>query len=92
MLDGPEIPVEARFSELVQPSPGAHTASYAMGTGSFPGMKSPGRGFDQPPHLAMMLKKKYSYNSTPPLGLRSLSWGELYLYIHTDIKEIECVQ
>jgi len=34
---------EARFSGPVQTGPGAHPASYTMGTGSFPGVKS-GRG------------------------------------------------
>jgi hypothetical protein len=51
-----------------------------MGTGSFPGAKLPGRGFNNPPHLAARLKKEYSYTATPPLGLRGLFWGELYLY------------
>ena len=43
-----------------------------MGTGSFPGVKRPGRGVDHPPHLAPSLKKEYSYTSTPYLGLRGL--------------------
>jgi len=34
------IPVGARFSAPVQTGPGAYTASYTMGTGSFPGVKS----------------------------------------------------
>ena len=33
---------KARFSAPVQPGPGAHPASYKMGTGSFPGVKRPG--------------------------------------------------
>jgi hypothetical protein len=33
-LDGDRIPVGARFSAPVQIGPGAHTASYTMGTGS----------------------------------------------------------
>jgi len=28
-----------------------------------------------------MLKKEYSYTTTPPLGLRSLLQGEIYLYL-----------
>jgi hypothetical protein len=35
-----------------------HPASYAMGTGSFPGVMRPGRGVDHPPHLAPKLKKE----------------------------------
>jgi len=55
-----------------QTGPGAHPASYTMGTGSFPGVKWPGRGVDHPPHLALRLKKEYSYTSTPPMGLCGL--------------------
>jgi len=36
---GDRIPVGARFSVPIQTSPGAHPASYAMGTGSFPEVK-----------------------------------------------------
>jgi hypothetical protein len=49
---GDRIPVGARFSAHVQTGPGAQPASYTMGTGSFPGVKRPGRGVDHPPHLA----------------------------------------
>ena len=46
---GVRIPVGARFSAPVQTDPGAHPASCTMGTGSFPGVKRPGRGADPPP-------------------------------------------
>ena len=38
-LDGPGIEYQwgARFSAPVQTDPGAHPASYTVGTGSFPG-------------------------------------------------------
>ena len=36
----------------------AHPASYTMGTGSFPGVKRPGRGVNHPPHLAPRLKNE----------------------------------
>jgi len=36
-----------------------------MGSGSFAGVKRPERGVDHPPSLATMLKKEYSYTSTP---------------------------
>jgi hypothetical protein len=51
-LDGPVIESRwgARFSAPVQTSSGAHPASYTMGTGSFQGVKQPGRGADHPPH------------------------------------------
>ena len=53
------IPLGARdFSllQIVRTGSGAHPASYTMGTGSFPGVKRPGRGVDQPP-LAQRLRK-----------------------------------
>jgi hypothetical protein len=46
---GDRIPVGASFSAPVQTGPGAHPASYTMGTGSFPGDKvRPGRAADHP--------------------------------------------
>ena len=43
----------ARFSAPIQTGPGALPASYTMGTGSFPGVKWPGRGVDyRPPSSA----------------------------------------
>ena len=54
-LDGPR---GSRFSAPVKTDPGAHPASYTMGTGSSPGINWPGRGVDYPPHLAPRLKKE----------------------------------
>jgi hypothetical protein len=70
-LNGPrikkEIPVGVRFFAHVQTGRGAHPASCIMGTGSFPGVKRPGRGTDP-------------YTSIHPLGqFRSLT-GLLYFY------------
>ena len=39
------------FSAPVQTGPGAHPASYTMGTGSFPGVKRQDRGADHPPTI-----------------------------------------
>jgi hypothetical protein len=55
---GDRIPVEAKFSTLVQTGPGAHPASYTMGTGSFPGVKWPGRGVDHPPASSAEVKER----------------------------------
>ena len=57
-LDGPRIESRsgARFSVSVQTGTGAQPASCTMGTGSFLGVKRPGRGVDHPPHLAPRLK------------------------------------
>jgi hypothetical protein len=65
-------PVGARFSAPIHTGPGAHPASYTMGTDSIPGGKEPGHGLATHPHLALRLKKEFSYTFTPPLGLRGL--------------------
>ena len=73
-LDGSGI--ESRgvggFSAPVQKYPGAYPVSYTVGTGSFPGVKRPGRGVDHPHHLAPMLRKEQSYNPSSTLVLRGL--------------------
>jgi hypothetical protein len=51
-LDCPEIesrPVGARVFVHVHTGPVAYPASCTMGTGSFPGVKRPGRGVDHSP-------------------------------------------
>jgi hypothetical protein len=67
-----KIPVGARFLAQVQTGPGAHPASCTMGTGSFPGVKRPGRGCDHPlPSSA----------EAHPLGQFRPVAGTLYLYL-----------
>ena len=51
-------PVGARLSATVQNGPGAHPASYTIGTVFFQGVKRPGRGVDHTPHLVPRLKKE----------------------------------
>jgi hypothetical protein len=48
----------------------------------FPGGKAARGVTTTHPHLAPMSKKEQSYTSTPPLSLRSLFYGELYLYLY----------
>ena len=55
----------AKFYAPAQTGPGAHPASYTMGTGSFPGVKRPGRGFYHPPPSSTEVKERV----------------ELYLYL-----------
>jgi len=59
-LDGPRIESRwgVRFSAPVQTGPGAHPVPYTMGTGSFPGVKRPGRGVDHPPPPSDEVKEK----------------------------------
>jgi hypothetical protein len=89
-LDGPGIESrwEKRFSTPVQTGPGAHPASCTMGTRSFPGVKN-GRGVTLTLHplLVPLVKKEYSYTSTPPMGCTActepqcLYRGALYLTV-----------
>ena len=62
-LNGPGI--ESRwgwdFSAPVQTGWGAHPAFCTVGTGTFQGLKRPGRGVKHPPHLAPKLKEEKSY-------------------------------
>jgi len=53
----------------VQTSPGAHPASYTMGTKSFLGVKQLGRGIDHPPPTRAEVKEKvelYLYSTSGP--------------------------
>ena len=59
----------ARFSATVQTGPGAHSASYKMGTGSFPGVKRSGRGVNYPPLSRAEVKERielYLYSPSVP--------------------------
>jgi len=46
----------ARFSITVHTGPWAHPASYAMGTGSYPGLNWPGLGVYHPPPSSAEVK------------------------------------
>jgi hypothetical protein len=54
------------------PSRPAHPPSYTMGTGSFPGIKRPGRGVDHPPSSSTEVKERaelYLYSPSGPSWL-----------------------
>jgi hypothetical protein len=58
-----------QFFAYVQTGPGAYPASYTMGTGSFPGVKRPGRGADHPPPSSAEVKERvelYLYSPSGP--------------------------
>jgi hypothetical protein len=59
-LEGPVIDSGggAKFSAPDNTGPGAHPASYTMGTGFIPGVKQPGRDADHQPYLAPRSKKE----------------------------------
>jgi hypothetical protein len=67
----------SRFSASLQTGPGAHQASYTMGTSSLPGLKRVSHYVNHHLHLAQMLKEEYSY--THPLCLHGMLQGEFYL-------------
>jgi len=62
---GDRIPVEARFPAPVQTGPDAHPASCTMGTGSFLGVKRPGRGVDHPTSSAEVKERVELYVYSP---------------------------
>jgi len=72
--------VGARFSEPVQTGPGAHPASYTMGTVSFPGVRRPGRGVDHPPQSSAEVKERIGLYLYSPSGPSWPVLGELHLY------------
>ena len=73
------MPVGARFSAFVQTGPGAHPATYTVGTGSSPEVKWPGRGVDHPSYLELKLKKEWLYLYYPS----GPSWSNFIFYVFT---------
>jgi hypothetical protein len=66
---GDRIPVGAKFSAAVQTGPGAYLALCTMSTGSFSGVKWPGRGVDHPPPSSAEVKERvdlYLYSPSGP--------------------------
>jgi hypothetical protein len=76
-LDGPGI--ESSFGEKffasVQTGPGAHPASCAFGTGSFPGLRRPSPGGDHLPFYSFEVKgvELYLYSASG-LSRQVLRW------------------
>ena len=69
-LNGPGIESRwgARFSAPVETGPGPHPASYTMDTGSFSGVKLPGRGDDHPPLSSAEVKERVEQYLYFPYG------------------------
>ena len=59
-LDGPGIESRwgVKYFAPVQTGPGAHPASYTMGTASFRRVKRPGRRVDHPPPYSAEVKER----------------------------------
>jgi len=68
LRSGDRIQVGARFSAPVQTGPGAHPATYTMGTGSFLGVKQPERVIDHPPPYSAEVKERVELYLNSPSG------------------------
>ena len=63
------------FSAPVQTGPGAHPLFYTMGTGSFPGVKRPGRDADHPPPSRLKIESVELHLHSPLWAfLRVAGW------------------
>ena len=79
---GDRIPEGARFSAPVQTGPGAYTTSCSMGTGSFPGVKRPGRTAYHPTPISAPRSWKGRAIPLLILGASVACYREnLYLYL-----------
>jgi hypothetical protein len=98
---GDRILVGARYSAPVQTGPGAHPASYTLGTGSFPGVKRPGHSVDHPikrrgsrKSRAIPLLPIWAYVACYRMNVTfTLIYIYMYMYIHihvSDSVEIVC--
>jgi hypothetical protein len=69
-LDGPVIEFQwgARFFARVQTGPGAHSDYYIISNGSFPGVKRPGHGVDQPSPSSTEVKEGAETYLYSPFG------------------------
>jgi len=73
---GTESQWGVKFFASIQTRPGAHSASYTVGTGSFPGAKQPGHGINHPSPSSTEVKERadlYLYSPCRPSWL-VLGW------------------
>ena len=85
-LDGPGIEsrVGGSFFAPVQTGPGAHPASYTMGTGSFLGVKRPGRGVENP-SIAEVRERVELYLYSPFWAFVAC-YRVIYLYFYFTVR------
>jgi len=76
--------VGGSFFAPVQTGPGAHPASYTMGTGPFPGVKRQGRGVDHPSMAEVRERVElYLYS---PLWAFVACYRVIYLYFYFTVR------
>ena len=85
-LEGPGIECRWRrsFPHPFQTGPGAHPASYTMGTVSFPGVKRLGRGIDHLPPSSAEVKEGVQLYLYSPSGPSCPVLGQSLPFICTD--------
>jgi hypothetical protein len=88
---GDRILVGARFSEKFQNYPGAHPASYAVGTGSFPEVTRPGRGVDHQPPSSVEVKERVELYHYSPWSFVASSRVNFTLLLYIYICVCVCV-
>jgi hypothetical protein len=79
--DGPGIESRrgATYFAPFQAGLGSHPASYTMGTGSFPGVKRPGRGVDHPPPSSAEVKERLELPLLPLWAFVVCSRANFYI-------------
>ena len=78
---GDRIPMQARFFPPVQTGPGSHPAFCTMSTGSFPGVKRPGRDVDRLPPSGTQVKERIEVHT------RSFQQYHLQTFVDDIIKK-----
>ena len=69
---GDRIPLVARFSAPIHTGPGAYPATCTLGTGSFQGVKRPGRGVVHSPPSSAEVKERVELYLYSPWNRRTL--------------------
>ena len=89
-LDGPGIVSQlGSYSAPVQTCPEAYPVSCTMGTGSFPGVKRPGRGADHPPPSKRRDHERVGrYLYSPSRPQRRLGIGKTFTFTEQIAKEV----
>ena len=69
------------FSKTLQTAPGAHPASYSIGTGVLPGLKLIERDADHSPQSSAQVKNEWSCTPTPPICPHGMDRDKFNFYL-----------